>query len=158
MEGEMGRGAQPWLGAEEQPAWTASSVREHLQLGWDFLLFWAAWLLLATFSCRILLLKLLSASQPCSLQPLLSFLFCSLWSWPNYPPPWGLKHLLPCVVFAVLDLQSLSLPLSNHTCNGCKHSLTLVFMCTDQPSGNNLLWPLLASELHLLKWEAGCVG
>lgn len=36
MEGEMGRGAQPWLGAEEQPRWTPSSVRDHLQLGWDF--------------------------------------------------------------------------------------------------------------------------
>lgn len=49
---------------------------------------------LATSSCRILLLWLLSASQPCSLQTLLS-LFSSLWSWPNYPPPHGLRCLLP---------------------------------------------------------------
>lgn len=95
MRGEMGRGAQPWLGAEEQRVCTASGVRDHLQLGQDLLLCWAAWLLLATSSCRILLLSLLSASQPCSLQTLLFFLFSSLWSWPNYPPAQGLRHLLP---------------------------------------------------------------
>lgn len=80
MEGEMGRGTQLWLGAEEQPAWTTSSVRDQLQT--------FCFSVLPNSSLQPPLA--LSASQPCSLQTRVSFLFYSI-----YPPPQGLRHLLP---------------------------------------------------------------
>lgn len=82
QEGEMGRGAQLWLGAEEQPAWTTFSVRDQLQT--------FCFSVLPDSSLQPPLA--LSASQPCSLQTCLSFLF---YSDLTIPPPQGLRHLLP---------------------------------------------------------------
>lgn len=159
--GRDGRGAQPWLGVEEQPAWASSGAGVLLQLGRGFPLLWAAGLFLVTSSCGILLPWLLSASWPCSLHPLLSgFIFISIWSWPNYPPPLGLRGLLSlCCVHSPCASLPFSLQFSNHICNRCKCNLTLVFIWRDQPSvDDNSSRLSLASELHLLKWEVGCVG
>lgn len=160
MKGEVGRRPQPWLGVEEQPEWAPSRAGDLLQLGWGFSLPWAAQLFLAA-SIGVYIPWLLSASRPCSLYPPLSVFIClSVWSQTNYPPCLRLRGLLllhhVCSSCASVPF---SLQFSNHICNGYKCKLTLGFIWRDQSSvDNNSSWPPLASELHLLKWEVGCVG